>query len=72
MSSVVRRMVHDICNSKEDLHEINPDAVVSEVYRQGLMKNFLENLNKQGNFIFHVKTETQLELLKSYLTSSNN
>lgn len=43
-------MVHRICDDKEDLSEINLDEVVKEVYRQGGMKDFIENLSpRQGD-----------------------
>lgn len=49
MPSVVRRMVHKIVNDQEDITGINPEDILDQVYKRGLMKEFMESIEGRGN-----------------------
>ncbi|CAL8135385.1 unnamed protein product [Orchesella dallaii] len=49
ISTAVRKMVRKICDAKDDVNSINPDEVITEVYRKGLMDTFMENLDRENS-----------------------
>ncbi|XP_035712710.1 centrosomal protein of 76 kDa-like [Folsomia candida] len=47
MNLVIKRMVDNICSSKDDPRNIDPGEVLQEVYSRGLMSSVLETFNNE-------------------------
>lgn len=44
---MIKRMVDNICSSKDDPRNIDPGEVLQEVYSRGLMSSVLETFNNE-------------------------
>lgn len=82
MTTVIRKMVQDICMSKDDPLSTKPEEVLQAIYKQGLMNNMMQEMNNQcsttssppqkSNFISCVSEDLILQLDSNSYASQDN
>ena len=62
ISNVIRCMVRDALASRGDMRDVEPEEIIQDLYRKGLMKTVLENLELTGDLEKELEAKIQAQV----------